>query len=101
MKTCLNDELLLKLCDYFKWEKPHLPSRLCGWTESRTGTCMLSDPFQDLNAVHEAESRLLLRQQTAYLAALVEITDSTEFLLLHATAPQRVEALVRAITVEP
>ncbi len=92
---------LLALCGALKWTPPHLPSTLCGWTESATGTRMLSDPSQDLNAIHEAEKALTDDQWKAYVLYVMRDCLGTlpvHFRLMrHATAAQCLEAMVRAL----
>jgi EAL domain-containing protein (putative c-di-GMP-specific phosphodiesterase class I) len=57
----------------------------------------LPNYLNDLNAMHEAEKVLLLRQQADYHWLLEEVTDSKEFLQVHATAAQRAEAFLRTL----
>ncbi len=50
---------------------------------------------EDLNACADFEESLSLYEQTEYKKHLIEVTDSTEFLLLHAKPAQRCAAYLR------
>lgn len=66
----------------------------------------MPDYLSDLNAVHALEEKLFvsLEQKDTFVVALCNLlnsdwdnwTDHDDFVLLHATAAQRVEAILRA-----
>jgi hypothetical protein len=106
VKPELQREALCKACG---WKEPPPLSTLCGWKDAR-GTAMLSDPLDDLNAMHEAEKTLQWVPDDEYCGAaryyeqLVFVCgnrsdppDVYEWHLFRATATQRAEAFLRTL----
>lgn len=94
----------IAIAKHFNWTPPHEPATLVGWLRrTHDGTdavCMLSDPLTDLDCVFEMESSLNLEMQFDYaqqLSRCVPTMKSRLFGLVHATAAQRVEALLKTL----
>lgn len=98
-----NQEINIAIAEWRGW-KP-CPKIGCNehWT-SPTGVTMKQPNFcEDLNAMHEAEGKLNETQVQAYLNRLADCTPVKSqnrygyWPMVHATAPQRAEALMRTI----
>jgi hypothetical protein len=68
------------------------------------GQWILFNPLNDLNAMHEAEKVLTEKQVRSYAFTLAQVLDTSptvdlddQFLNIHATAAQRVEAFLRTL----
>jgi len=85
----------------------------CGWTDTKIvneggklmyGQTEVPDYCNDLNAMHEAENRLLSNEKESYWNQLYEKCDRSVFSrvednykMLRATASQRAEAFLKTI----
>jgi hypothetical protein len=67
---------------------------MTGWEEARA----LPDYFNDLNAVHELESKLPAGKWTRYCQYLAELSGgSRRFVSVHSAAHHRAEALGKTL----
>jgi hypothetical protein len=60
----------------------------------------IPDYLNDLNAMHEVEKNLILKQQMQYQGMIGKVTDNkcpALFGQIHATAAQRAEAFLKTI----
>lgn len=75
-------------------------AKVCGWTEvvqARLGHCRISDYFNDLNAMHEAEKALTTNDQVNdYENHLRDLCGGYRQ-SLHSTSQQRSEAFLRTL----
>lgn len=78
-----------------------------GWINPKTGRCVIALPdyLRDLNAIHEADSKLSANESSAYALELQKIISrdgkmgslAIVELCIYATASQRAEAFLKAI----
>jgi hypothetical protein len=73
------------------------PGRPIGTPPKRKYICELPDYLNDLNAMHEAEKHLQHYGVFADQLAIVMKQPRQSILLIHATAAQRAEALLRTL----
>ena len=83
------EEKIKVLCAACHLKAPPPLSSLCGWTDA-TGIERLSDPFDDLNVMHEVEKTLTHEQSRSY-AALLATPGAWRF---HSDAAARVDAFL-------
>jgi hypothetical protein len=88
------EEKRIRIIEFCKWEDISDSCRLRRTTYQcvvERGLITIGDPFEDLNAMHEAEKVLTAEQQERYYAELAKQKSFHDW--VSATATQRAEAL--------
>lgn len=90
---------IAEFCGYRRFESPQ--NTMNFFHPNGKETCICPNYPKDLNAMHEAEGWLNNEQTWKFTCIIVDITGaesfSETFVILHATASQRAEALLRTI----
>jgi hypothetical protein len=99
-----NEKINIAIAEACGWKyennETHAPDGSFWWSKELE----IPDYCNDLNAMHEAENRLLSNEKESYWNQLYDQCDRTVFSrvednykMLHATATQRAEAFLRTI----
>jgi hypothetical protein len=92
------EEKQIKLAEAGRWK--HIQRLLSGWhgLQEQGPLEELPDYFNDLNAVHELESKLPAGKWTRYCQYLAELSGgSRRFVSVHSAAHHRAEALGKTL----